>query len=67
VLEETRALQSVAEQLGTRGGQGELRLVLRLDSPAREVEFVLPQGIDATPRQESELKLVEGVVAVSPL
>jgi len=67
VVEETRALQSVAEQLGTRGGQGELRLVLRLDSPAREVEFVLPQGIDATPRQESELKLVEGVVAVSPL
>ena len=27
----------------------------------REVEFVLPQGIDATPKQRSALKLVEGV------
>jgi DNA polymerase-3 subunit alpha len=66
-LEQTRALGSVAEQLGTKGGQGELRLVLRLDNPAREVEFVLPQGIDATPKQRSALKLVEGVAAVSPL
>ena len=66
-LEETRALGSVAEQLGAKGGQGELRLVLRLDNPAREVEFVLPQGIDATPKQRSALELVEGVAAVSPL
>ncbi len=66
-LEETRALGSVAEQLGAKGGQGELRLVLRLDDPAREVEFVLPQGIDATPKQRSALELVEGVAAVSPL
>jgi DNA polymerase-3 subunit alpha len=66
-LEETQALGSVAEQLGTKGGQGELRLVLRLDNPAREVEFVLPQGIDATPKQRSALSLVEGVAAVSPL
>jgi len=66
-LEETQALGSVAEQLGTKGGQGELRLVLRLDHPAREVEFVLPQGIDATPKQRSALSLVEGVAAVSTL
>jgi DNA polymerase-3 subunit alpha len=66
-LEEAQALGSVAEQLGTKGGQGELRLVLRLDNPAREVEFVLPQGIDATPKQRSALSLVEGVAAVSPL
>jgi len=66
-LDETQALRSVAEQLGTKGGQGELRLVLRLDDPAREVEFVLPQGIDATPKQRSALSLVEGVAAVSPL
>ena len=66
-LEGTRALNSLAEQVGTRGGQGELRLVLRLDDVAREVEFVLPQGIDGTPKQRSALTLVEGVAAVSAL
>jgi DNA polymerase-3 subunit alpha len=66
-LEGTRALDSIAEQVGGRGGQGELRLVLRLDDASREVEFVLPQGIDATPKQRSALKLVQGVAAVSSL
>ena len=66
-LEGTRALDSIAEQVGGRGGQGELRLVLRLDDTGREVEFVLPQGIDATPKQRSALKLVAGVAAVSAL
>ncbi|HSB59517.1 MAG TPA: DNA polymerase III subunit alpha, partial [Methyloceanibacter sp.] len=66
-LEGTRALDSIAEQVGGREGQGELRLVLRLDDAGREVEFVLPQGIDATPKQRSALKLVEGVAAVSTL
>jgi DNA polymerase III subunit alpha len=66
-LEGTSALDSLAEQVGTRGGQGEFRLVLRLDDVAREVEFVLPQGIDATPKQRSALTLVEGVAAVSAL
>ena len=66
-LEGTRALDSIAEQVGGRGGQGELRLVLRLDDAGREVEFVLPQGIDATPKQRSALKLVAGVAAVSAL
>jgi DNA polymerase-3 subunit alpha len=66
-LEGTRALDSIAEQVGGRGGQGELRLVLRLDDAGREVEFVLPQGIDATPKQRSALKLVRGVAAVSAL
>jgi hypothetical protein len=41
--------------------------VLRLDDAGREVEFVLPQGIDATPKQRSALKLVAGVAAVSAL
>jgi hypothetical protein len=41
--------------------------VLRLDNPSREVEFVLPQGIDATPKQRSALELVEGVAAISAL
>ena len=40
---------------------------LRLDDAGREVEFVLPQGIDATPKQRSALKLVQGVAAVSAL
>jgi hypothetical protein len=64
-VEDTRALAPLAEQVGSGGGQGQFRLVLRLDD--REVEFVLPQGIDATPKQRSALKLVEGVAAISAL
>jgi DNA polymerase-3 subunit alpha len=66
-LEDTRALAPLAEQVGGGGGQGQFRLVLRLDDLSREVEFVLPQGIDATPKQRSALKLVEGVAAISAL
>jgi DNA polymerase-3 subunit alpha len=66
-LDDTRALPSLIEQLGKNGGQGQFRLVLRLDDLAREVEFVLPQGIDATPKQRSALKLVEGVASISAL
>jgi DNA polymerase III subunit alpha len=65
-VEDTRALAPLAEQVGPGGGQGQFRLVLRLDD-SREVEFVLPQGIDATPKQRSALKLVEGVAAISAL
>jgi DNA polymerase-3 subunit alpha len=66
-LDDTRALPSLIEQVGKNGGQGQFRLVLRLDDLAREVEFVLPQGIDATPKQRSALKLVEGVASISAL
>jgi DNA polymerase-3 subunit alpha len=66
-VEDARALAPLAEQVGPGGGQGQFRLVLRLDDLSREVEFVLPQGIDATPRQRSALKLVAGVAAVSAL
>ena len=65
-LADPRALGPLAEQVGGGGGQGQFRLVLRLDD-SREVEFDLPQGIDATPRQRSALKAVEGVAAVSAL
>jgi len=64
-VEDIRALAPLAEQVGSGGGQGQFRLVLRLDD--REVEFVLPQGIDATPKQRSALKLVAGVAAISAL
>jgi DNA polymerase-3 subunit alpha len=66
-VEDTRALAPLAEQVGSGGGQGQFRLVLRLDDLSSEVEFVLPQGIDATPKQRSALKLVEGVGAISAL
>jgi DNA polymerase-3 subunit alpha len=66
-LDGTRALAPLAEQVGSRGGEGQFRLVLRIDEIKREVEFVLPQGIDATPKQRSALKLVEGVAAISAL
>jgi DNA polymerase III subunit alpha len=66
-VEDTRALAPLAEQVGSSGGQGQFRLVLRLDDVSSEVEFVLPQGIDATPKQRSALKLVHGVAAISAL
>src|SRR5689334_4305143 len=66
-LDGTRALAPLAEQVGSRGGEGQFRLVLRIEEIKREVEFVLPQGIDATPKQRSTLKLVEGVAAISAL
>ena len=61
--------RSIASPSRSATGEGrvELRLVLRLDDAGREVEFVLPQGIDATPKQRSALKLVAGVAAVSAL
>ncbi len=66
-VEDIRALAPLAQQVGPVGGQGQFRLVLRLDDLSREVEFVLPQGIDSTPKQRSALKLVAGVAAISPL
>jgi DNA polymerase-3 subunit alpha len=66
-IEDVRALAPLAEQVGPGGGQGQFRLVLRLDDLSSEVEFVLPQGIDATPKQRSALKLVDGVATISAL
>jgi DNA polymerase-3 subunit alpha len=66
-VEDLRALAPLAEQVGAGGGQGQFRLVLRLPDLPQEVEFVLPQGIDATPKQRSALKLVEGVASISAL
>jgi DNA polymerase-3 subunit alpha len=66
-VEDVRALAPLAEQVGAGGGQGQFRLVLRLPELSQEVEFVLPQGIDATPKQRSALKLVDGVAAISAL
>ena len=66
-VEDVRALAPLAEQLGSKGGEGKFRLVVRLDEIAKEVEFELPQGVDTTPRQRSELKLVQGVASISAL
>ena len=64
-IEDVCALASLAQHVGKGGGQGQFRLVLRL--PDQEIEFVLPQGIDATPKRRSALKLVEGVAAISAM
>jgi DNA polymerase-3 subunit alpha len=66
-VEDPKALAPLAEQVGAEGGQGEFRLVVQLEGLAKEVEFEVPQGIDTTPRQRSELKLVEGVASISAL
>lgn len=66
-VEDPRALGALAEHVGGKGGEGQFRLVLRLQELDKEVEFELPRGIDTTPRQRSELKLVEGVGSISAL
>jgi DNA polymerase III subunit alpha len=66
-LDHPRALALLAEQVGSKSGEGQFRIVLRIDELKREVEFVLPQGIDATPKQRSALKMLEGVAAISSL
>ena len=66
-VDDPRALPSLAEQMGPKGGKGQLRLVVRLDGLGREVEFVLPKGIDATPKQRGALQMVAGVAAVRAL
>lgn len=66
-LEDTRALPSLVEQMGGGGGKGQLRLVVRLDDLSREVEFLLPKGIDATPKQRSALQMVQGVTTIRAL
>ncbi|MHA1133524.1 MAG: DNA polymerase III subunit alpha [Alphaproteobacteria bacterium] len=66
-VESPKALAPLAKQVGAQGGGGAFRLVLRLDELAKEVEFELPRGVDTTPRQRSELKMVEGVVSISAL
>ena len=66
-LDDTRALAPLAEQVGGGGGQGQFRLVLRLDDVSARWSSCCRKGIDATPKQRSALKLVEGVAAISAL
>ena len=61
------ALGPLAEQVGAEGGEGAFHLVLHLEDMAKEVEFEVPQGVDSTPRQRSELQLVRGIAAISAL
>jgi DNA polymerase-3 subunit alpha len=66
-VKDPMALAPLAEQLGDGGGQGTFRLVLTLPELAREVEFDLPQGIDATPKRRNALKSLDGIGQVSAL
>ena len=66
-VEDPKALAPLAKQVGAEGGQGKFRLVVHLQGLAKEVEFEVAKGIDTTPRQRSELKLVEGVTSISAL
>jgi DNA polymerase-3 subunit alpha len=54
------AFADIAERLA-KGGRGKLRLVLRLENMDRDVVISIPRGIDTSPRQTSELKVLPGV------
>ncbi len=66
-VKDPRAIAPLAEQVGVEGGEGTFRLVLHLEDMAKEVEFDVRRGVDSTPRQRSELKLVQGITAISAL
>jgi DNA polymerase III subunit alpha len=71
LLRDPGAIAPVAHRLAEVArddpGKGELRLVIRLDDLKREVEFVLPQKINATPRQRGALSVLDGVLQVTAL
>ena len=54
------AFDSLAARLA-QGGNGKLRLILRLDNMDKDVVLSIPRGIDTSPRQKSELKVLTGV------
>jgi DNA polymerase III subunit alpha len=62
-LRDERPIGSVQERLRARG-EGEVSLVLILDSGAREVEIRLPGRYQASPQVAGALKAVPGVVQV---
>jgi DNA polymerase III subunit alpha len=54
------AFPDIAERLSI-GGNGRLRLVLRLENMDKDVVVTIPRGIDTSPRQTSALKVLPGV------
>jgi DNA polymerase-3 subunit alpha len=62
-LRDERPIFSVAERLRGRG-EGEVSLVLILDSGDREVEIRLPGRYQASPQIAGALRAVPGVVHV---
>lgn len=54
------AFPDIAERLAL-GGNGKLRLVLRLENMDKDVIVSIPRGIDTSPRQTSEMKVLPGV------
>ncbi len=59
-IDRETALQGLSERL-TMGGKGRLRLVLRLENMDREVVVAIPHGVEISPRQTSELRVLPGV------
>jgi DNA polymerase-3 subunit alpha len=62
-VRDERPIFSVAERLKERG-EGEISLVLILDSGEREVEVRLPGGYKASPQIAGAIRAVPGVVQV---
>jgi DNA polymerase-3 subunit alpha len=49
------------------GGKGEIRVVLRIPEPAREIELVIPGRYDVGPACRGALSVIPGVVAIGDL
>ena len=60
IINKPEALTEIAQRV-SRGGHGKLRLILRLDNMGKDVFLPTMQGIDTSPAQISELRVLPGV------
>ncbi len=66
VINKPEALQEIAQRV-SKGGNGKLRLVLRLDNMSKDVIMPIQRGIDTSPMQISELRVLAGVCELTEI
>ena len=66
IVNKPEALAEIAQRV-SKGGNGKLRLVLRLDTMDKDVMLPIQQGIDTSPTQISELKVIPGVCELTEI
>ena len=66
IVNKPEALTEIAQRV-SRGGHGKLRLILRLDNMGKDVFLPTMQGIDTSPAQINELKVLPGVCELTEI
>ncbi len=66
IINKPEALTEIAQRV-SKGGHGKLRLILRLDNMGKDVFLPTMQGIDTSPAQISELRVLPGVCELTEI